>query len=126
MIDDDGLNVAVYQSMLKIKGLKADKAMNGVMGLRFIEKRLQICSVPMYKLLILDYSMVGMDGPQFMVELRKGFKKIGLEMPFVCCCSAYVEESYKEKALSTGMDMYLSKPFNVKQLEEVLKRAKLI
>ena len=51
----------------------------------------------MYKLIILDYSMPEMDGPQVAIELRKMLSSnvfLGARMPYICCCSAYSEASY--------------------------------
>ena len=68
----------------------------------------------MYKLIIIDYSMSGMNGLQVLKELRTILTEAGIEMPFICCCSAYTENSFITKALAAGADEFLSKPFSVK------------
>ena len=58
----------------------------------------------MYKIVLLDYSMPGMDGPQVAIETRKLLKMAGVEIPYICCCSAYSEATYKQNALAVGMN----------------------
>ena len=48
----------------------------------------------MYKLIFVDYSMPEMDGPTFTRELSKFCKLFNIEMPYVCCCTAYTEKNF--------------------------------
>lgn len=47
-------------------------------------------------------------------------------MPYVCCCTAYTEPVFEEQALKAGMDKFLPKPIQIKQIEEILKTVKLL
>ena len=53
----------------------------------------------MYRIILLDYSMPEMDGPQVAMEIRRILKQsiLHLEedrMPYLCCCTAYAEASF--------------------------------
>ena len=78
----------------------------------------------MYQIILLDYSMPEMDGPQVATEIRKIFQNsilLGEErVPYICCCTAYAEASFKRQALSAGMDHFLTKPINSVELDEIL------
>lgn len=67
----------------------------------------------MFKLILLDYSMYGMDGPQTAKEIRRVISEHGLAQPHICCCSAYTEQSFVDTAVSSGMDDFMSKPVQV-------------
>ena len=65
--------------MLESKGIMSDRALAGSQAIALVRKRIeQFKSDPttiMYKLILLDYSMPGMDGPQVAVEILNLFKQ---------------------------------------------------
>ncbi len=79
----------------------------------------------MYKIILLDYSMPEMDGPQVAIEIRRLLTQSILfdnkDMPFLCCCTAYAEATFKRQALQAGMDQFLTKPINPSELYQILK-----
>ena len=44
------------------------------------------------------------------------------EMPFICCCTAYDEASFKRQAIAAGMDHFMTKPFNNDELVQILEK----
>ena len=74
----------------------------------------------MYKVVLLDYSMPDMDGPQVAIEARHIFQQADIQMPYICCCTAYTQASFKKNALAVGMDQCLTKPVSYKELMTVL------
>ena len=66
--------------------------------------------VSMYKLILLDYSMQDIDGPQIARMIIELAANKGIEKPFICCFTAYSEANFKTKALESGMDIFLVKP----------------
>ena len=54
----------------------------------------------MYRIILLDYSMPEMDGPQVATEIRRLFKHSILhsdqEIPYICCCTAYGEARFQQ------------------------------
>ena len=65
--------------MLECKSIMSDRALSGAQAINLFRKRIeQLKSDPsttMYKLILLDYSMPGMDGPEVAVEIQKLFKQ---------------------------------------------------
>lgn len=45
----------------------------------------------MYKLILLDYSMPGMDGIETAQNLITLFKSMNLPKPYICCVTAYTD-----------------------------------
>ena len=76
---------------------------------------------PMYKIMILDYSMPEMDGPQVAIKVREILSNAGIRVPYICCCSAFEEIQFKQKALAVGMDHFLTKPIDFNELNKILE-----
>ena len=74
----------------------------------------------MYKIIFLDYSMQGMDGPEVAIQIAHIVQNANLQLPTICCCTAYEGESFKQKAFAAGMQYYLLKPVSSNQLSEVI------
>ena len=53
----------------------------------------------MYQLIMLDYSMPDLDGPQVAIQIRELIfenEHLGeAKDPYICCCTAYAEASFK-------------------------------
>ena len=61
----------------------------------------------------MDYSMPVCDGPTATKAIREFLTESGYpreKQPIICCVSAYSELNYKNAALDSGMDCFLSKP----------------
>ena len=46
---------------------------------------------PIFKLMIIDYSMPEMDGPQTAEAIVKLCAEAGIQKPYMVCCTAYTE-----------------------------------
>lgn len=71
-------------------------------------------SSSMFKLILLDYSMPDMDGPQVCREIRNMVESSNgtSTQPYICCCTAYTDQEYVEVAFKAGMNDFLTKPIN--------------
>ena len=70
--------------MLASKNVKADQALNGKQALALVQTRMELVyqgKTSMYKIILLDYSMPEMDGPQVATEIRRIFKNSVLSDP---------------------------------------------
>ena len=77
VVDDDHMNIEVITAMLSSKHVKADSALNGNQALALIQSRMALAyqgKTSMYKIILLDYSMPEMDGPQVATEIRRIFQ----------------------------------------------------
>lgn len=77
----------------------------------------------MYKLILLDFSMPQMDGPDVAKEIHNMFTNSILlstgDRPYICCCSAYGQASFVKQAKAAGMDEYLTKPISSDTLKKL-------
>ena len=88
---------------------------------------------PPLKLIILDYSMPGMSGPETAQELRKLIRKFSKkadsetcsERPYICCLTAYSSKVYSDKAIDAGMDEFCQKPLSTENLQALLNKTKV-
>ena len=55
-----------------------------------------------------------------MQELKALLGELQIAMPYICCCTAYAEASFKRRAIEAGMDNFLTKPMSYKDLTTVL------
>lgn len=94
VIDDNFMNITAIQGVLSLFNVHSEKAISGQDALNIIESRTMSYlteNTPMFVLIFLDFSMPDMDGPEVFSKIRQSLKDTGLEMPYVCCCSAYTE-----------------------------------
>ena len=97
------------KGMVKGRGVNADESLSGMEAIKLIQQRVQNKQA-MYKLIMLDYSMPGKDGPQTSIAIRELCKGAGFDRPYICCVTAYSEAQYKRRALEAGMDKFMVKP----------------
>ncbi|MCP4054432.1 MAG: response regulator [Mesoflavibacter sp.] len=108
IIDDNKLNIIVLKKILEDFGVKADSANNGKVGLKkFKEKN--------YQLIFMDIHMPEMDGWETTKKIREFNKDV-----IIFGLSANVTTEAIDKALESGMNNYLSKPFKKEHLYKLL------
>ena len=78
----------------------------------------------LYKLILMDYSMPGMDGPTAVGEILRLYQESphisADQFPFICCCTAYSEAQFKKAAMDAGMNHFLTKPISMENIENLL------
>jgi len=115
LIAEDNLvnqRVAIY--MLEKQGHQVTGAMNGEEALADMEKE-------NFELILMDVQMPKMDGFQATRLIRDKEKETGLHLPIIAM-TAHAMKGDREKCLAVGMDDYIAKPLNVKQLSETIAR----
>jgi CheY-like chemotaxis protein len=113
LVEDNKVNQAVAQGMLRKMGCEVTIATNGVEALERFEKE-------PYDLVFMDCSMPVMDGYQATREMRRrqGTTK---HTPIVAMTANAMEDD-RDRCLAAGMDDYLAKPFTFAALRELLER----
>jgi CheY-like chemotaxis protein len=116
LAEDNPVNQEVALSMLEIYGCKADIAENGVQAVKKASQKT-------YDLILMDCHMPEMDGFEATSQIRKHeqLKGNSHHVPIIAM-TANVQKGIQEECQSFGMDGYLSKPFNMEQLESVLNQ----
>jgi PAS domain S-box-containing protein len=115
LIAEDNLvnqRVAIY--MLEKQGHQVIGVMNGEEALAALERE-------NFELVLMDVQMPKMDGFQATRMIRAREKETGLHLPIIAM-TAHAMKGDREKCLAVGMDDYIAKPLNVKQLTETIAR----
>ena len=109
--------------MLEEYGYQNDSALDGELALRKIKERItkfKEDGTAIYKIIFLDYSMPEMDGPMVVQEIHKILADYSdIEIPYICCVTAYAEASFKARAIESGMDYYITKPVSNIELVKI-------
>ena len=96
--------------MLKANKVESICALSGREALEIVMARIQLVAneeAPMFKIILMDYSMPEMDGPTTVKNMKKLFERNAInvsQQPYICCCTAYDEITFKKKAKDAGMD----------------------
>lgn len=110
-VDDETDLLDIYSSLLEVEGYQLLQASSPKKGLELLENNNVF-------LVISDFRMPKMDGANFCVEVKKKYPK--LPVVFI---SAFADEAKASlEASHVGADEILNKPFNFKELNEVVKR----
>lgn len=115
LAEDNPVNERVAHMMLKRLGYKADVASNGLEALNLLERK-------RYDLILMDIQMPQMDGLEATRIIMEKMQPI--DRPCIIAMTAYALDGDKEACLKAGMDDYISKPIQIKELENVLQRCK--
>jgi PAS domain S-box-containing protein len=110
LVEDNVANQKVAGSYLKHWGLKYDIANNGKEALEKIKTN-------NYDIFLIDLFMPVLDGFETIKRIRK-IKKYA-EFPIIAL-TASAEISLMEKAIQTGADQCLTKPFNAQHLKDTI------
>ena len=110
--EDNPSNQRVLVEMLKRMGYRADAVADGREVIQALERQ-------DYDLVLMDVKMPVMDG----ITATQVIRKLRLERgPTIVAITAYALEGDREKCLEAGMDDYISKPVQLKELAAILEK----
>lgn len=114
--------------------LAEDNSVNQLLAVRMLEKRGHIVKVAgngkealaaletqPFDLVLMDVQMPEMDGFEATTAIRAQEKRSGHHLP-VIAMTAHAMVGDKERCLAAGMDAYITKPFRIDELVELLAR----
>lgn len=111
VVEDDKDMRRMIHSILKEEGYKIDKAYNGRHAINKIKSK-------NYNMVLLDYKLPDMDGLNVLKEIRTMKKSLPVIM-----ISAYGSPSVKLTAKKLGVYRFFDKPFDLKRLVKIIKKA---
>jgi len=112
VVDDDDNNLIIADSVLKDYGAEVDLATSS-------EQALKLVAENDYDIVFLDHMMPKMNGTEVATLIRKMFGERFRVLPLVALTANAVSNVWSMFA-EKGMNDFLSKPLNVKELERVL------
>ena len=110
--EDYPSNQRVLVEMLKRLGYRADAVADGKEVVQALERQ-------DYDLVLMDIKMPEMDGITATQVIRKLRPENG---PKIVAITAFALEGDREKCLEAGMDGYIAKPVQMRELAEMLKK----
>ena len=110
--EDNPSNQRVLVEMLKRLGYRADVVADGKEVIQALERQ-------DYDLVLMDIKMPEMDGITATQVIRKLLPENG---PKIVAITAFALEGDREKCLEAGMDDYISKPVQLKELAAILEK----
>jgi PAS domain S-box-containing protein len=117
VVEDEPINMMLISEVLNKMGFEVIKALNGKQALEML---------PHYEpvLIFMDVNMPEMDGydtTRLIRQMPEPFSKL----PIIALTADAMQED-KEKCIACGMNEYISKPFRIDEIEEVLKKRMLL
>jgi signal transduction histidine kinase/CheY-like chemotaxis protein len=114
LAEDNAFNQKVALRMLQHIGYEADIATNGVDVLAKMNEQV-------YDVVLMDVQMPQMDGLEATRSIRS--REAAAYQPYIIAMTANALQGDRERCLQAGMDDYVSKPVQVKDLVDALERA---
>jgi two-component system, sensor histidine kinase SagS len=110
LVEDNPVNQLVAGTLIEQQGLSYDLAEDGQQAVNMV------CSGTQYDFVLMDIQMPVMDGYQATSTLRdKGFGELK-----ICGLSANAMKEHEVEALEAGMNDYITKPINPKELQDII------
>jgi len=113
LVEDNVINQHLALSMLRKRGYSVVVANNG-------KEALAALAQETFALILMDVQMPEMDGFAATAAIRQQEQATGGHIPIVAL-TAHAMNGDRERCLAAGMDAYLSKPFQARQLCQVIE-----
>jgi len=114
LAEDHLVNQKVALRILRQMGYRADVASNGVEALETLRRE-------PYDVVLMDVQMPEMDGLEATGRIRQEWT--AETRPVIIAMTANAMEGDRDRCLKAGMDLYLSKPIRINELQQSLMRA---
>jgi PAS domain S-box-containing protein len=114
VVDDNHINQQIAEALLTNLGYTCHSVENGKLAVEAIQAN-------RYDLVMMDCQMPVMDGYEATVRIRTLEKNTGRRVPIIAM-TAHAMSGARERCLESGMDDYLTKPFNILALRNILQR----
>ncbi len=117
LVEDNRVNQEVAIATLRKHGYLVSLATNGIEALRAVETEV-------FDVILMDLQMPEMGGFEATAQIRAREKQTGAHVPIIAM-TAHAMKGDREKCLQSGMDGYVSKPIDRKDLFATIDSALL-
>jgi len=108
LVEDNAVNQRLASRLIEKRGHTVELASNGHEALEAIGKQ-------RFDLVVMDVEMPEVDGVEATAAIRRREQETGAHLP-ILAMSAYAMTGDRERCLEAGMDGYVSKPIQAKEL----------
>jgi CheY-like chemotaxis protein len=116
LAEDNTVNQKLALRLLERMGYRADVVANGLEVLEALQRQ-------RYDMILMDVQMQEMDGLEASRTIHEGWP--AEEHPRIVAMTANAMQGDREECLAAGMDDYLTKPIQIKALQEAVERVGL-
>jgi len=120
LVEDNKINQQVAYEILTQEGLCVNIADNGCKAIEMIKEKKNNDKL-MYDAILMDIQMPEMDGYETTRAINILYEKSNRSFPIIAM-TAHAMSGDKERCIQAGMDDYISKPIQPKQLFSVLSK----
>jgi CheY-like chemotaxis protein/HPt (histidine-containing phosphotransfer) domain-containing protein len=113
--EDNPVNREVVTAMLGVDGCSFEVVNDG-------RSAVEAAARGTYDIILMDCQMPGMDGLTATAEIRRREDALGRPRTPIIALTGFANEGDRERCLAAGMDDYLTKPYTLPQLRELLRR----
>jgi signal transduction histidine kinase/ActR/RegA family two-component response regulator len=117
LVEDQESNILVASLIMEEMGIHCEVARSGREALAMLRQK-------RFDIILMDVQMPGMDG----IETTRCIRQMEKENSWRCACiiglSAHAITEYRDRSLAAGMDGFLTKPFQVEDLYQLLSRCR--
>ncbi|MDR1487509.1 MAG: response regulator [Deltaproteobacteria bacterium] len=113
VVDDNELNLTVASGLLRLHGIKCDKASSG-------KKALELLREKKYQLVFMDQMMPEMDGVETTAHIRAMGGRMN-DIPIIAL-TANAMSGARETLMAAGMNDFLAKPIQRQELTSILSK----
>lgn len=114
VVEDNEINLKIATAFLRQLNYKYVCAHNGQEAIDYLEKN-------KIDIILMDVQMPILNGYDATKIIRDKEKKVG-EHKIIIAMTAYAMNGDRDKFIDCGMDNYISKPFDIETLSEMLKK----
>jgi PAS domain S-box-containing protein len=122
LVEDNPINQKLAMLILERLGYRPDVAGNGMEAVQAVQRQF-------YDVVLMDMQMPEMDGLEATQRIHQLFASLsepGRRPPYIIAMTAAAMKEDREACLAAGMDDYVSKPIDVRELISALNRCRPI
>lgn len=113
VVDDNDINLTIAEGLMGSMGIKPDKASGG-------REAIDMATAGDYDIVFMDHMMPDVDGVEATDTIRKTLNS--MIHPVIIALSANVVDEAKKLFKSAGMNDFVAKPIDIKDLAEKIKK----